>query len=364
MEDRAPGGGGAGGVVLKRSAEAEHGLAADGEPETETAVGQRDEALEETGLNGGWKPGAVIADAEADTVVGGGGADADPARAGLVGEGVARVEAEIEDDLADEAGVGGKRAGIGVEVGLDGDALALEGESDEIEAGLDDAVEVGGREGGPARGGHLGQLGDQMIDAGNLVADHVGETVAEVWPLVVGRQHFRERADGVERVADFVSEGGADDADDGEAVGVHGGLDESDAGEGELDDGGELEEVLDLWVGERTEGGAALGGEDDGRVGALADDGDGEKILVEEADEALVGGGVGLAVETFGGDPAGGLEVGDDGILGLEVNEGVAGRLWGGGDDVERGVGPVAEDISSLVDQLGLGEAGAGDAVE
>lgn len=203
-----------------------------------------------------------------------------------------------------------------------------------------------------------------MIDAGNLVADHVGETVAEVWPLVVGRQHFRERADGVERVADFVSEGGADDADDGEAVGVHGGLDETDAGEGELDDGGELEEVLDLWVGERTEGGAALGGEDDGRVGALADDGDGEKILVEEADEALVGGGVGLAVETFGGDPAGGLEVGDDGILGLEVNEGVAGRLWGGGDDVERGVGPVAEDISSLVDQLGLGEAGAGDAVE
>jgi hypothetical protein len=141
-------------------------------------------------------------------------------------------------------------------------------------------------------------------------------------------------------------------------------LDESDAGEGELDDGGELEEVLDLWVRERTEGGAALGGEDDGRVGALADDGDGEKILVEEADEALVGGGVGLAVETFGGDPAGGLEVGDDGILGLEVNEGVAGRLWGGGDDVERGVGPVAEDISSLVDQLGLGEAGAGDAVE
>lgn len=52
VEDRSPGGGGAGGVVLEGAAEAEHGLAADRETETETAVGQGDEALEQTGLGG------------------------------------------------------------------------------------------------------------------------------------------------------------------------------------------------------------------------------------------------------------------------------------------------------------------------
>lgn len=111
VEDGTPGGGGAGGVVLQGAAEAEHGLAADGESETETetAVGQRDEALEQTGLDGGREPGAIVADGEADAVVDGGGGDADPARPRMFGEGVTRVEAEIEDDLADEAGVGGER---------------------------------------------------------------------------------------------------------------------------------------------------------------------------------------------------------------------------------------------------------------
>lgn len=69
-------------------------------------------------------------------------------------------------------------------------------------------------------------------------------------------------------------------------------------------------------------------------------------------------------MEPFGGDPASGLEVGDDGILGLEVDEGVAGGFGGGGDEIDGAVGPVAEHIGRLVDEVGLGEAGASDAVE
>lgn len=203
-----------------------------------------------------------------------------------------------------------------------------------------------------------------MIDAGDLVADEVGEPVPEVGLVVVGRQHFRERAECVERVADFVGEGGADDADDGESGGVHGGFDEADAGEGELEDGGELEERADFGVGDRAEGGSALGGEDDGRIGALADDGGGEKVAVEEGGEPLAGGGGRFALETFRGDPADGLEIPDDGVLGQQMDEGVAGRFGGGGDEMEGGVGPIAQHLGRLGDELGLGEAGPCDAVK
>jgi hypothetical protein len=145
---------------------------------------------------------------------------------------------------------------------------------------------------------------------------------------------------------------------------VHGGLDESDAGEGELEDGGELEEDTDFGVGDGPEGWAPLGGEDDGRVGPLADDGGGEEIVVEEGGEARADLGGPFPVKPFGSDPASGLEIGDDGIVELEMDEGVARRLRGGSDEMDGAVGPIAENRRRFIDKLSLGETGAGDAMQ
>lgn len=320
-------------------------IGADRKPKAHALGLGGDKWVKQPGAMLGWNTRAVVRYLQDDAAVGrAAGAQLDGAFALGVLHGLEGIDEEIEQHLANRAGVGPHGVVAGMQRGGHGDAGLVGAGQHELDGFAHEAVERDAFHLVAARVGEVEELLGQAVDAVDLGRDEEVEAAAKLDVVEARRQEVGEGLDRDERVADLVRQAGAEEADGGELLGLARLQRQPRTRQDVVHELGNFLELLDLGVGERAVVGFDAERDEQRRHGAAARRRDDHaKIELSEelaqVDEARFGA---LALEAFRRAPARFAEGGVARPVLVELQ-------------VARGV-----DLAAVEEELGLGRLAPG----